>query len=84
VVLGQPRREIGDLGGIGDVVLDAGHAGVGFGRLVQKRLTAAGEDDAVALGVQALRKAKADAGGGAGDEDGFGLHGRLLYWALLN
>ena len=75
--LGQTRGKVGDRGGIGDVGLDAGHAGVVGNGLIRQRLAAAGQDQPVALGVQALGEAKADTRGGTGDEDGLRCGGHV-------
>ena len=69
-----------DRGRIFDVEREGLHAGIGGDRLVEHGLTAACDNDLVALLVEGFSEAAADAGSAAGDEDGVsaGIHGVLL------
>lgn len=70
-----------DVGGIFDVELDGGHAGIGGGGFVERLLAAASDDDFVAEGVEGFGEGAADAGASSGDEDGVAgrVHAVLLY-----
>src|SRR6185437_10222776 len=82
----------GDFGGEGfnrgrifDIEREGSHAGVGGDGLIEHGLTAAGNDDLVALLVEGLGEAAADAGSAAGDEDGVArsVHAIAPVWNLV-
>ena len=57
-------------GGVFNVQRERLHAGVGGRGLVERLLAPAGDDDLIAEFVEFFRKAAANAGAAAGDEDG--------------